>query len=301
MAVDLSIARPSFTPSIPSIQKPSKHKTFLGFNKTSNFTPLVLKSSIGFPIPTATLRSFKCSATTEPEVSESKLESNVGVKYPSDMKTLIESYKKVILSGDENTVSEIEAMIYGLENEKNELDEKIGALAEDVASQKEKFIYMQADFDNFRKRFDKDKLRLTSKTQKELLASLLPIVDKFEGVKQQIKPETEMGEKINTSYQGIYKQFVETLRSLHVSVVETVGKPFDPLRHEAIAREESQGLKDGFIIREVRRGFILGDQVLRPAGVIVSMGPGDKKAPSTKESEGRPTAAGLDGDSVSDV
>ena len=62
--------------------------------------------------------------------------------------------------------------------------------------------------------------------------------------------------------------------------------------HEAIAREESQEFKDGIIIQEFRRGFLLGDRLLRPAMVKVSSGPGIKKDPaSTEQSSGKPAAA----------
>ncbi|CAN1188496.1 Protein GrpE [Linum perenne] len=104
------------------------------------------------------------------------------------------------------------------------------------------------------------------------------MVDGFEKVKQQIKPETEKEKKIDASYQGIYKQFVEIMKSLQVAAVPTVGKPFDPTVHVAIAREESMEYKEGTVIKEVRRGFVLGDRVLRPAKVKVSAGSGIKRS-----------------------
>ncbi|KAL5704231.1 hypothetical protein ACHQM5_022684 [Ranunculus cassubicifolius] len=313
MAVDFSISRPSF---IFSIKYPSNSNTFLRL-KTPIFPRNLQYKSTNLGFPTTTRRSFKSFVTVEDAQSEGPLkkfwgrmrppkwgqlfsrvsERKPAAKFSPELKTLIDAYKKAVLSGDEAVVSEIEATICVLENETNALGQKVESLIEDIASQKEKFIFVQADLENFRKKFDKDRLRLTSRTQKDVLASLLPIVDSFEGTKQQIAPETEMAKKIDTSYQGIYKQFVEILRSLNVSIVQTVGKPFDPSVHEAIAREESQVVKDGVVIREVRRGFILGDQILRPAGVIVSGGPGTKKAPApTMDSEGQPTTVGVDGE-----
>ncbi|KAL5704230.1 hypothetical protein ACHQM5_022684 [Ranunculus cassubicifolius] len=292
MAVDFSISRPSF---IFSIKYPSNSNTFLRL-KTPIFPRNLQYKSTNLGFPTTTRRSFKSFVTVEDAQSEVS-ERKPAAKFSPELKTLIDAYKKAVLSGDEAVVSEIEATICVLENETNALGQKVESLIEDIASQKEKFIFVQADLENFRKKFDKDRLRLTSRTQKDVLASLLPIVDSFEGTKQQIAPETEMAKKIDTSYQGIYKQFVEILRSLNVSIVQTVGKPFDPSVHEAIAREESQVVKDGVVIREVRRGFILGDQILRPAGVIVSGGPGTKKAPApTMDSEGQPTTVGVDGE-----
>jgi len=67
--------------------------------------------------------------------------------------------------------------------------------------------------------------------------------------------------------------------------VETVGKPFDPVVHEAIAREESTEFKAGIVSHEVRRGFLLRERVLRPAAVKVSNGPGDQNVSSTSSEE----------------
>lgn len=144
------------------------------------------------------------------------------------MKFLIKAYKDAVLDGDEKAVSEIEAMIDMIESERNELAQKVSALSVEITSGKEKYIRLQADFDNFRKRSEKERLRVRSDAQGEVVESFLPMIDNFERAKQQIKPETEKEKKIDTSYQGIYKQFVEIMRSINVAAVVTVGKPFDP-------------------------------------------------------------------------
>ncbi|KAF3445738.1 hypothetical protein FNV43_RR10915 [Rhamnella rubrinervis] len=209
------------------------------------------------------------SMTNDEENSRSvdSVGSGAGQQHLFSLKTLIKEYKEAILYGDVKTVSDVEAIIDKIENEKYELVQKVSTLTAEITSGKEKHIRLQADFDNYRKR-----------------------------AKQQLKPETEKEKTIDASYQGIYKQFVEIMKSLHVAVVATVGKPFDPLLHEAIAREESQEFKEGIIIQEFRRGFLLGERLLRPAMVKVSSGPGRKKAPLTTEnSSGRPAApAGVD-------
>ncbi|KAF2296781.1 hypothetical protein GH714_001918 [Hevea brasiliensis] len=82
------------------------------------------------------------------------------------------------------------------------------------------------------------------------------------------------------------------MRSLQVVAVATVGKPFDPSLHEAIAREESQEYKEGIVIQEFQRGFLLGNRLIRPAMVKVSTGPGRKKASLSNEQPA--TAARVD-------
>ncbi|CAN4119509.1 unnamed protein product [Withania somnifera] len=209
-------------------------------------------------------------------------------KYSSRLKSLMQVYKEAILVGDVKAIFEIEAVISAVEKERNDLAQKVSALSADISSGKEKYIRLQADFDNYRKRSENERLNIRTSAQGEIIESLLPMVDNFERAKRQIKLETEMEKKIDASYQGIYKQFVEIMRSLRVAAVPTVGKPFDPALHEAVAREESQEFSEGIIIEEFRRGFLLGDRLLRPAMVKVSSGPGKRVLSSVTQKS--PTA-----------
>lgn len=190
---------------------------------------------------------------------------------------LLKSYKEAIASNDESKITEIEAIIKSIEDEKNENERKVVALSEELSSAKERILRISADFDNFRKRTERERLSLLTNAQGEVVENLLPVLDNFERAKAQIKVETEAEEKINNSYQSIYKQFVEILESLGVVPVETIGKPFDPLLHEAIMREESTEFEEGVIIEQYRKGFQLGDRLLRPSMVKVSAGPGPRK------------------------
>ncbi|XP_054788541.1 uncharacterized protein LOC129294314 [Prosopis cineraria] len=215
---------------------------------------------------------------------------------PSSFMALIEAYKEASLDGDKITASRVEMRIKLMANQKNELIQLVSTLSAEKVASREKCLRWQADFDNFRKRFEKEKHNIQSNAQVEVIEKLLLMVDSFDRTKQQIKPATDKEKKIDASYQGIYKQFVEILRSHHVAVVATVGKHFDPLVHEAIAREESQECKEGIIIQESRRGFLLRDRLLRPALVKVSSGPGNKKATVTPDNskEQPAAAAGID-------
>lgn len=145
-----------------------------------------------------------------------------------DMKSLMQLYKEAIAYGDAEAVYEIENLLFRIDKEKIELADKVSALSVEVSSGKEKILRLQADFDNYRKRSENERSKVRSDAQGEVIESLLPMVDSFERAKQQLKIETEMEKKIDTSYQGIYKQFVEIMRSLRVAAVPTVGKPFDP-------------------------------------------------------------------------
>lgn len=105
----------------------------------------------------------------------------------------------------------------------------MAAVSAELSIQKDRILRISADFDNFRKRTQTERLNLVSNAQGEVVESLLPVLDNFQRARAQIKVETEGEEKIKNSYQSIYKQFIEILDSLGVVPVETVGNPFDPM------------------------------------------------------------------------
>ncbi|XP_030928037.1 uncharacterized protein LOC115954266 isoform X2 [Quercus lobata] len=141
----------------------------------------------------------------------------------------LQLYKEALASNDESGVAEIESFLKSIEEEKISLERKVASLSEELLTEKERILRISADFDNFRKRTERDRLSLLTNAQGEVVESLLPVLDNFERAKTQIKVETEGEEKINNSYQSISKQFIEILNSLGVVPVETVGNPFDPL------------------------------------------------------------------------
>ncbi|XP_039136633.1 protein GrpE [Dioscorea cayenensis subsp. rotundata] len=190
----------------------------------------------------------------------------------------LQLYKEALARDDQSKIAEIEAFLLSIEDEKNSLATKVDSLSQELATERDRILRISADFDNFRKRTEKERLSLMSNVQGDVIESLLPVLDNFERAKDQIKAETEGEEKINNSYQSIYKQFMEILTSLGVEAVQTVGHPFDPLLHEAIMREDSMEFEEGIILQEFRKGFKLGERLIRPSMVKVSAGPGPAKA-----------------------
>ncbi|XP_026401096.1 uncharacterized protein LOC113296936 [Papaver somniferum] len=154
---------------------------------------------------------------------------DVEEKSTSVIMASLQSYKEALANNDESTVSEIEAFLQSVEVEKVSLENEVKTLTEELASMKDRTLRIGADFDNFRKRTERERLSLVTNVQGEVVESFLSVMDNFERAKSQIKAETEGEEKINNSYQSIYKQFLEVLGSLGVVSVETVGHPFDPL------------------------------------------------------------------------
>ncbi|CAK8542933.1 unnamed protein product [Lathyrus sativus] len=203
--------------------------------------------------------------------------SDAGETPALTLTVLLKFYKEALANNDEVKIAELETSFKSIDDEIVALEAKVDSLSEELSIEKDRKLRIGADFDNYRKRTERDRLSLVTNAQGEVVETLLPVLDNFERAKAQIKVETEGEEKVNNSYQSIYKQFIEILNSLGVEPVETVGSPFDPMLHEAIMREDSDEFEDGIIIQEFRKGFKLGDRLLRPSMVKVSAGPGPAK------------------------
>mmetsp|Transcript_23201 Transcript_23201/g.60482 ORF Transcript_23201/g.60482 Transcript_23201/m.60482 type:complete len:328 (+) Transcript_23201:167-1150(+) len=174
-----------------------------------------------------------------------------------------------------------------LEASLSELDEEVAKLQADVASAesratmlegtlqtaKDQLLRLNADFDNFRRRSAGEKEAIASKVTGDVVAELLPLVDNFELARTQVKVESEGENKINSSYQALYKQLVDVMRGFGIEAVPTVGAAFDPEIHDAMMREHSEEIPEGHISQEFRKGFRMGEKLVRPAMVMVSMGP----------------------------
>ncbi|XP_059428186.1 uncharacterized protein LOC132161973 isoform X2 [Corylus avellana] len=175
---------------------------------------------------------------------------------PSVVISLLQSYKEALASNDESRVAEIESLLKSVEDGKTTLERKVTDLSEELTTEKARILRISADFDNFRKRTERERVSLLTNAQGEVVESLLPVLDNFERAKAQIKVETDGEEKINSSYQSIYKQFMEILSSLGVVPVETVGNPFDPLVSYRVGLKSNRVLDELFqILNQVYSSF----------------------------------------------
>uniref|UniRef100_A0A1D1XME2 GrpE protein homolog n=1 Tax=Anthurium amnicola TaxID=1678845 RepID=A0A1D1XME2_9ARAE len=250
--------------------------------------PLRLRTLVPLPAYGEATETDAVEETTTEESSEDEVAAENGAndgaaasvedKQMSLVMATFRSYQEALANDDQSTISEIESFLQSIEDEKNSLANKVATLSEELSTERDRILRISADFENFRKRTERERLSLMTNVQGELVESLLPVLDNFERAKSQIKVETEREEKINNSYQSIYKQFVEILSSLGVEAVETVGNAFDPMLHEAIMSEDSMEFEEGIILQEFRKGFKIGDRLLRPSMVKVSAGPGPAKS-----------------------
>jgi molecular chaperone GrpE len=136
---------------------------------------------------------------------------------------------------------------------------------------KDLLLRKTAEFDNFRKRTDRERLAQSDAAAADLLTDLLPLVDDLERALQ-ADPGGEGAEAYRRGVELIHKQLSDLLRKRGVKPVDSLGTDFDPYYHQAVAHEPAAGRREGEIIEEYRRGYMLGDRLLRPSMVKVAKG-----------------------------
>ena len=147
------------------------------------------------------------------------------------------------------------------EEKKTKEQEKIEELEDRVKRQ-------LAEFENFRKRTDKEKEQMFETGAKSVLEKILPVVDNFERGLSNIKPEEE-GDPHVEGMRMIYKQLMGELEKLEVKPIEAVGCEFNPDFHNAIMQSPSDEYESGFIAQELQKGYMYRDSVLRHSMVAV--------------------------------
>ena len=125
-----------------------------------------------------------------------------------------------------------------------------------------------AEFENFRKRTDKEKEQMFETGAKSVLEKILPVVDNFERGLSNIKPEEE-GDPHVEGMRMIYKQLMGELEKLEVKPIEAVGCEFNPDFHNAIMQVASDEYESGFVAQELQKGYMYRDSVLRHSMVAV--------------------------------
>jgi molecular chaperone GrpE len=180
------------------------------------------------------------------------------------------------------SLDELELVINTLQQENAALKGKLEEQIKQTEQFKGQFVRNVADFENFRKRTEKEKEELDYQVKRKTLSELLSVIDNFERARNQIKPTTEGETTIHKSYQGVYRLLVDSLKRLGVSAMKPEGEPFDPNFHEAVMQLETNDYPEGTVIDQLQRGYLLGDRVLRHAMVRVAT-PLEDNSTSTQE------------------
>ena len=132
----------------------------------------------------------------------------------------------------------------------------------------DRLLRKTAEFDNYRKRVDRERREQAEWAASDVLADVLAIVDDFErALAAEAPPEVEAWK---AGVELIYRQLQDLLRKRGVTTIDAVGGDFDPHLHQAVAYDETPGAREGEVVAELRRGYRLGERLLRPSMVKVA-------------------------------
>jgi len=132
---------------------------------------------------------------------------------------------------------------------------------------KEQLLRAVADFDNYRKRIERERRELSDYAATDVLLELLPIIDNFE---RALQAPAGGDEAFKKGVELIHKQMLDLLRKRGVTLIDALGADFDPNIHQAVIHEPSDDHREGEVMQELQRGYKLGDRLLRPAMVKVA-------------------------------
>ena len=152
------------------------------------------------------------------------------------------------------------------EKESKEKKETKKEIEADLAAEKDKYLRLLAEYDNFRRRSARERENIYADVRCETLKKFLPVYDSL----SRALAQTPADDPARKGIEGIMNQYHTALNQLGVSEIEAVGKPFDANRHNAVMHIEDDAYGEGVVVEEFEKGFCIGDRVLRYSVVKVA-------------------------------
>jgi molecular chaperone GrpE len=204
--------------------------------------------------------------TAEPEATASslKLKGKRSTRKGVDGTGALEAKMKEIEAESSNLKK-------ALEDAKKALDEK-----------NKEYLYLRADFDNYRKGIDKRLAEFKDIALENALRGVLDISENLERLKEHVAKEADMA-KVKEGIDSVFNHMCTFLAASGVQEMKAVGERFDPMRHEALMEETSTKCDDGTVSRVLQKGYLLNGKVMRPAKVCVARKIEPKPEPEPKE------------------
>jgi molecular chaperone GrpE len=150
---------------------------------------------------------------------------------------------------------------------------ELRAKADKAAENWDKYVRLNADFDNFKKRAARERQEAIRYANEGLLEKLIPIIDNFEMALQAANSAQAAGGSTDALKQGvnmIASQLRSALNEAGLEEIDATGQPFNPNLHEAVSQQESKDVPEGQVLQQLRKGYKLRDRLIRPATVIVA-------------------------------
>jgi len=156
-------------------------------------------------------------------------------------------------------------------------DAEVAKLGADLEELRQTLLRRQADFENYRKRIEKERFEDSKRATGRVIESLIPVIDGFEHALAAHR-EAEY-DSYRKGFELIYKQLLDNVARLGAERLDPIGKPFDPHLHQAVDRAETNEHADGTVLQVFQPGYVFHGRVLRPAMVCVAVHP----SPASKE------------------
>lgn len=177
-------------------------------------------------------------------------------------------------SSDEETInqeldSNLEAVKEEIDDQSNETSE-IESMKDQMEECNNKFMRLSADFQNYKRRIEKEKSDIYKFGSEKIVVDILPIIDNFERAIEAAKNNNEESDGLLSGIEMILKQFVDVLKKHGVEEIVALEKEFDPNIHHAVMQEECDGKESDIVIDVLQKGYILNSKVIRPSMVKVS-------------------------------
>src|SRR5215510_13035220 len=158
-----------------------------------------------------------------------------------------------------------------VEKENARADADVAKLAADLEDLRQTLLRRQADFENYKKRIERERSEDSKRATARVIEGLIPVIDGFEHALAAHR-EAEY-ENYRRGFELIYKQLLENVTKLGAERIDPAGKPFDPHLHQAMDRTETTEQEDGTVLQVFQPGYLFHGRVLRPAMVRVAVHP----------------------------
>ena len=210
----------------------------------------------------------KVAETLQEEMEENEIQPDADTVETQDGEDPIAGGEKEEEAVPEEEPEEDEKAAKKSKKSRFKADKKQDALNEKIAELEDKVKRQMAEFDNFRKRTDKEKNAMFETGAKSVIEKILPVVDNFERGLASV-PEEEKGTPFAEGMEMIYKQLIGELEKMDVRPIPAVGEEFDPNLHNAVMQVESDEYESGVIAQELQKGYTYRDSVVRHSMVGV--------------------------------
>ncbi len=160
-----------------------------------------------------------------------------------------------------------------------EVEDAFVKLQQDLNAAQDRYLRLGADFDNFKKREQREREISIKFANERMLTDLLPVVDNLENAVNAANNGTSddaLLKNVVTGVKMVLKQFQDTLERFGAQQFSAVGQKFDPTLHEAMQEREAEDVQPGIVVEEYQKGYLLNGRLVRPARVVIAKAPADK-------------------------